>query len=171
MGSFVPRLLALTVVWLLATTALTYAAAQRIHTVHPAAATTTSAAASTTETLVVPDVRRQPYVFAKGTLGDSGFAWRVEGSVQGFAANTSEQPTCGSAWTTEPGNSSQPPAGTLPSFMGVIVSTRISQSGSTISGDVSRIIVVTPNAGYGPNPGQHGTGTVVATYCTKGGYL
>lgn len=87
MGSFVPRLLALTVVWLLATTALTYAAAQRIHTVHPAAATTTSAAASTTETLVVPDVRRQPYVFAKGTLGDSGFAWRVEGPVEGFASN------------------------------------------------------------------------------------
>ena len=90
-------------------------------------------------------------------------------AFKGFAANTSEPPACGSAWTTDPGNSSQPPAGTLPSYMGVVVSTRIGQSGSTISGDVSRIIVVTPNAGYGPNPGQHGTGTVVATFCTTGG--
>jgi hypothetical protein len=33
-------------------------------------------------------VRRQAYVFAKGTLEQGGFAWRVEGSVPGFAANT-----------------------------------------------------------------------------------
>jgi hypothetical protein len=92
-------------------------------------------------------------------------------AFKGFAASTSEPPACGSAWTTDPGNSSQPPAGTLPSFMGVVVSTRVSQSGSTISGDVFKIMVVTPNAGYGPDPGQHGTGTVVATYCTTGGYL
>jgi len=89
-------------------------------------------------------------------------------AFKGFAANTSEPPTCGSAWTTDPGNSSQPPAGTLPSYMGVVVSTRVSQSGSIISGDVSQILVVTPNAGYGPDPSQHGTGTVVATYCTAG---
>ncbi len=37
--------------------------------------------------LVVPDVRHQPYVFAKGALEQSGFAWRVEGKVQGYAAN------------------------------------------------------------------------------------
>jgi len=90
-------------------------------------------------------------------------------AFKGFAANTSEPPTCGSAWTTSPGTSSQPPAGTLPSFMGVIVSTRIGQSGSAISGDVSRIVVVTPNAGYDPNAGHAGTGTVVATYCATGG--
>jgi hypothetical protein len=97
MGSFVPRLLALTVVWLLATTALTYAAAHRIGTVHPTPATTTAAAPATPETLVVPDVRRQAYVFAKGTLGDSGFAWRVEGSVEGFASNvvTTQTPAPG----------------------------------------------------------------------------
>jgi hypothetical protein len=90
-------------------------------------------------------------------------------AFKGFVANTSEPPACGSAWTTNPGNSSQPPAGTLPSYMGVVVSTRVSQSGSTISGDVSQILVITPNAGYGPDPSQHGTGTVVATYCTTGG--
>ena len=87
MGSFVPRLLALTVVWLLATAALTYAAAQKIGTAPPVsttAATTTTAAPAV---LTVPDVRRQAYVFAKGTLGDNGFGWRVQGAVQGYASN------------------------------------------------------------------------------------
>jgi hypothetical protein len=43
--------------------------------------------AATLEPLVVPDVRKQAYVFAKGSLEQGGFAWRVEGSVPGFAAN------------------------------------------------------------------------------------
>jgi hypothetical protein len=87
LGTFVPRLVALTVVWLLATTALTYAAAQRMNTttVTPPSATTTTTAAPTV--LVVPDVRHQAYVFAKGSLGDAGFAWRVTGAVQGYPAN------------------------------------------------------------------------------------
>ena len=72
---------------LLATAALTFAAAQRIGAVHQPR-TTTAAAAPVLKTLTVPDVRRQAYVFAKGTLGDAGFAWRVQGSVEGYAANT-----------------------------------------------------------------------------------
>ena len=35
------------------------------------------------EPLVVPDIRRQPYVFAKGLLEDAGFSWRVKGQVKG----------------------------------------------------------------------------------------
>ncbi len=46
------------------------------------------AAPAAPEPLVVPDVRKQAYVFAKGTLEQGGFAWRVEGSVPGFAANS-----------------------------------------------------------------------------------
>ena len=38
--------------------------------------------------LVVPDVRGQAYVFAKGALEEAGFAWRVRGKVKGYAANT-----------------------------------------------------------------------------------
>lgn len=87
MGSFVPRLLVLTVVWLLATAALTYAAAQRMGTTHIAATTTTTTTSDQPD-LVVPDVRKQAYVFAKGTLGDAGFGWRVKGSVEGYPANT-----------------------------------------------------------------------------------
>jgi hypothetical protein len=37
--------------------------------------------------LVVPDVRNQVYVFAKGTLEQGGFAWKVTGRVAGYSAN------------------------------------------------------------------------------------
>jgi hypothetical protein len=87
MRTFVPRLVALTVVWLLATAALTYAAAQKISTPSATPAATTAAAAAPA-LLTVPDVRRQAYTFAKGTLSDAGFAWKVTGSVRGYASNT-----------------------------------------------------------------------------------
>jgi hypothetical protein len=80
-----PRLIAATGVWLLLTAAITYAAAP---TVAPKAAPTHRAATLVPTTLVVPDVRGQIYVFAKGMLEDAGFAWRVSGPVQGYAANT-----------------------------------------------------------------------------------
>jgi hypothetical protein len=86
LGTLVSRLVALTVVWLLATTALTYAAAQRLNTSTPAPAAHV-AVPPTASVVVVPDVRNQAYVFAEGTLGDSGFAWKVDGSVHGYASN------------------------------------------------------------------------------------
>jgi hypothetical protein len=49
--------------------------------------------------------------------------------------------------------------------MGVIVSSAVAKSGPTMSGNVFKIVVVTTNPGYEGNPGHHGTGTVVATYC------
>jgi hypothetical protein len=88
LGTFVPRLVALTAVWLLATTALTYAASQRMNTTAPAAVAATTVPTAAPSVLVVPDVRNQAYVFAKGTLGDSGFGWRVVGGVEGYPANT-----------------------------------------------------------------------------------
>ena len=79
----VPRLAVLVAGALLATATLTLAATSTVPT--PPAAT--PAPASEPAPLVVPDVRRQAYVFAKGTLEEAGFAWRVEGSVRGYAAN------------------------------------------------------------------------------------
>ncbi len=38
--------------------------------------------------LIVPDVRGQAFVFAKGMIQDAGFAWHVTGSVGGYAVNT-----------------------------------------------------------------------------------
>jgi hypothetical protein len=46
-----------------------------------------------------------------------------------------------------------------------VISSAIGKSGRTISGNVNKIVVVTPYPGYEPNPGHHGTGTVVATFC------
>ena len=50
------------------------------------------------KTLVVPQVTGQAYVFAKGILQDSGFAWHVVGTVGGYAGNTvvDQIPTPGS---------------------------------------------------------------------------
>ena len=75
--------LGLGVVALLTTAALTYAADKQITSTPRAVSQVTAQA----QTLVVPDVRRQAYVFAKGILVDSGFAWRVQGGVRGFSAN------------------------------------------------------------------------------------
>jgi hypothetical protein len=80
-----PRLVALVVIWLLAAASWTLAAGG------PATPEATVPAAgdeAKPEALVVPDVRGQAYVFAKGILQDAGFAWRVQGPVKGFAANT-----------------------------------------------------------------------------------
>jgi hypothetical protein len=81
-----PRLTALAVlsVLLLGTTTFTYAAERRIAATKPV----TPAKPLAPPLLVVPNVAGQAYVFAKGTLQDAGFAWRVEGSVRGYAANT-----------------------------------------------------------------------------------
>ena len=78
-----PRVALFVLLGLAATATLTYAAGQMPSST-PAATTTTVAAPP----LVVPDVRNQAFVFAKGSLEDAGFAWRVLGSVHGYAANT-----------------------------------------------------------------------------------
>jgi hypothetical protein len=86
-------------------------------------------------------------------------------AFKGFALKPST-PACGTDWTTDPGNSAPPPAGPLPSLMAVIVSSSISKSGSTISGDTAQVVVVSTNPGYQPNPGHAGTGKVVAVVCS-----
>jgi hypothetical protein len=80
-----PRLIALVVIWLLAAASLTFAAGSKQIAQSPTPGAT---AKEKPKVLVVPDVRRQAYVFAKGILQDAGFAWRVDGSVKGYAANT-----------------------------------------------------------------------------------
>ena len=86
-------------------------------------------------------------------------------AFKGFEDNPNTAPACGTNWTTGPGNSPPPPAGPLPAFMAVIVSSSISKSGSTISGNTPHVVVVQVNSGYAPNPGHAGTGTVVGVVC------
>jgi hypothetical protein len=78
-----PRLAILGVVLLLASATLAVGAAKRMAAVPKGAPAPVAAA-----TLVVPDLSGQAFVFAKGTLEDTGFAWQVIGSVHGYAANT-----------------------------------------------------------------------------------
>jgi hypothetical protein len=74
-----PRLAAVALAALLAVTTAT---------VTFAATRGPSTAAADPAQLVVPDVRRQAFVFAKGSLEEAGFAWMVKGKVRGYAANT-----------------------------------------------------------------------------------
>ena len=85
-------------------------------------------------------------------------------SFRGFE-DSAVSPVCGTSWTTGAGNSASPPSGPLPLYMGVIVASSITNSGSTISGNTLHIVVVQTNSGYEPNPGHAGTGTVVAQVC------
>jgi hypothetical protein len=77
-----PRLAIVGVVLLLASATLAVGAAKRLTAVPQGAPAPVAPA-----TLVVPDLAGQAFVFAKGTLEDTGFAWQVIGSVHGYAAN------------------------------------------------------------------------------------
>ena len=91
-------------------------------------------------------------------------------AFKGFAASVTTLPTtspvnsCGRSFTTGPGNSPSPP-GDIPAYMGVIVASSVTKSGSAINGDWGKVVVVKTDPGYAPNPGHPGRGTVVATFC------
>ena len=72
------------VIGALVVTAISFAAAGRQLANVPAS---TKRLPSTPLTVVVPDVQREAFVFAKGELQDAGFAWKVKGGVPGYPAN------------------------------------------------------------------------------------
>jgi Big-like domain-containing protein len=88
------------------------------------------------------------------TAGD----YQSNGSFKGFAEQVS-----GAAWTSDPGNASDPPA-SVATYIGVIVSTHIAKNGSVESGNVAEVVVLKVDnpAGYQPNPGHPGSGVMVA---------
>jgi len=102
-----------------------------------------------------------------------GAQWAKDNSLSGGAAprafkgfaKSPTTPTCGATFTAAPGNSSPPPAGPLPTFMAVIVTSKATKSGSTTSGTIVHIVIVKTNPGYSNDPGHAGTGTVVAVVC------
>ena len=94
LAAVLPRLIVLALVAALAGTGTATFAAAPADTPAPAVK---AAADPGPAVLVVPDVRRQAYVFAKGTLEDAGFTWRVVGPVAGYSANVvvSQEPPPG----------------------------------------------------------------------------
>ena len=85
LAALLPRAVIVALVWILGTAAFTLAADNTI--VGPSAPNPSAGAAAAQTELVVPSVSGQAYVFAKGILEDSGFAWRVVGSVRGYSSN------------------------------------------------------------------------------------
>lgn len=97
--------------------------------------------------------------------------WAKENSLSGGAAPaafkgfaSTATSNCGGAWSTEPGNSSNPPD-TVPPFIAVIASSSISKSSDTISGNIPKVVIVRTDPGYLSAPGHTGTGTVVGVVC------
>ena len=91
--SMFPRVIALTAILVLASATISFAAENTLLTPAPEAESVVVAPPLVT----VPDVHGQAYVFAKGTLEERGFAWRIVGPVQGYPANTvlSQTPAAG----------------------------------------------------------------------------
>jgi hypothetical protein len=102
-----------------------------------------------------------------------GAQWAMVNSLSGGTAPASFKgfaeapltPACGIGWSFDPGNSTPPPAGPLPAYMGVIVTSSASMHGTATSGNTVHIVVVKTNSGYVPDPGHPGTGKVVAVVC------
>jgi hypothetical protein len=92
--SFLPRIAILVLVALAATAGLTFAAGGQM----PSSPTVPTVTVAPVPPVVVPDVRNQAFVFAKGTLEEAGFAWKVSGSVRGYPSNivVSQTPAAGS---------------------------------------------------------------------------
>ncbi|TML35599.1 MAG: PKD domain-containing protein [Actinobacteria bacterium] len=96
-------------------------------------------------------------------------AGQAPSSFKGFASGVtlpqmSPPELCGTTFAAQPGNSGHPPD-TVPEYMGVLVTSSVTQAGSTLNGSWGSIVVVHTDPGYGPNPGHPGTGTIVATFC------
>jgi PASTA domain len=83
-AALLPRALVVPLVWVLGTSALTFAADTTAVMPPPPSR---AGAAPPAPDVIVPSVTGQAYVFAKGILEDAGFAWRVAGPVRGYAAN------------------------------------------------------------------------------------
>jgi hypothetical protein len=108
-----------------------------------------------------------------GTVTFWGSQWWTLNKLSGGAAPAAFKgfaklpgtPTCGTNWSTDPGNSAPPPNGPLPAYIAVIVTSSSTKSGSQISGNIVHIVIVKTNPGYDANPGHAGTGTVVGIIC------
>jgi PKD repeat protein len=84
-------------------------------------------------------------------------------AFKGFV-NSVTIPGCGDTWQTDPGNSSDPPD-SVGAYLAIVVPSRLTRLGATISGNTAHIVAVKTTPGYGPAPGHDGTGQIVGTVC------
>lgn len=89
----------------------------------------------------------------------NGVTGQCPASFKGFADSPGAVPySPGATWTARPGASSNPPA-SLPAYMAVITTGSVGKTGPTISGTITRVVIVAVQAGAGGTR----TGIVVAT--------
>ena len=136
---------------------------------------------ATKSVIVFAFPNRGVFILGDRTVGDApstvtfwGAQWAKQNTLtgggapsafKGFADSPSSQPAaCGAIWASSPGNSSSP-VDSLPAYMGTAVSSSITKHGNTITGNITKIVVVVTARGYGSSPGHAGTGTIIATYC------
>ncbi len=104
-----------------------------------------------------------------GSVNFWGSQWEKTNSLSGGASNASfkgfavapSTPVVGGTFTAAPGNSAPSPA-SVPAYIGIIVTSKVTKSGSTITGTIVKLVVVRVDAGYAGDPGHAGTGTIVA---------
>jgi hypothetical protein len=146
-ASRLPRLVVVGIVVLLASATLAVGAAKRLTAVPPAAP-----APVEPPTMTVPDLAGQAFVFAKGTLEDSGFAWKVTGSVHGYSVNKVV--------------SQSPPAGTMVRDTGApTIVVKLARTSYAEKGEPED---VSPYVGTPAQPIRLATAAVTAPAATKG---
>ncbi len=84
---------------------------------------------------------------------------------KGYAQNV-DMTNC--TFTSVKGNSAPPPDGPLPAMLDVLVTSAVTQSGSTVSGTVLGVAHVATVDGYASDPGHAGTGSVVVGFTPCG---
>jgi hypothetical protein len=84
-------------------------------------------------------------------------------AFKGFASSADN--FCGGVWSTQPGNSSNPPE-TIPSDFVIIVTSKVLKNGNAISGNIKQIVAVHQDGNYQDNPGHPGGGTVTSIVCS-----
>jgi hypothetical protein len=99
--------------------------------------------------------------------------WNLRNSVsggpapskfKGFSNVPSGPTTCGGTWRSDPGNS-PPPAGSVPAYTAVLVTSSVTKTGDAITGTKPIIAIVHVNPGYAPSPGHPGTATILGFLC------
>jgi len=97
-----------------------------------------------------------------------GAQWEKTNSLTGGASNASFKgfavtpvvPMVGATFTAAPGNSAPSPA-SVPQYLGIIVTSKVTKSGSNITGSIVKLVIVKVDPGYAGDPGHAGTGTII----------
>jgi hypothetical protein len=94
--------------------------------------------------------------FLSGSSTPSGF--------KGLATTTSTNPaSCGGTWSSIAGDTGAPAS--VPRFITIMVASSATKSGTTINGNITKLVIIKVDPGYGSDPAIGGTGTVYSVVC------